>query len=75
MTPIFFNPYWTNNKSDVHLFIYELSFFIIKLRRKVRWDTVGGIVACGILSELDDLRCFSTIKHLVGNLGLAPGMY
>lgn len=36
---------------------------------------IGGIVACGILSELGDLRRFSTIKHLAGYLGLAPGMY
>lgn len=36
---------------------------------------IAGIVACGILSELDDLRRFSTIKHLAGYLGLAPGIY
>jgi len=36
---------------------------------------IGGIVACGILSELGDLRRFSSIKHLAGYVGLAPGMY
>lgn len=36
---------------------------------------IGGIVACGILSELGDLRRFGTIKHLAGYLGLAPGIY
>src|SRR5690606_42083847 len=36
---------------------------------------IGGIVACGILSELGDLRRFATLKHLAGYLGLAPGIY
>ena len=36
---------------------------------------IGGIVACGILSELGDLRRFNSIKHLSGYVGLAPGVY
>ncbi len=36
---------------------------------------IGGIVACGILSELGDLRRFNNIKHLAGYVGLAPSMY
>jgi transposase len=36
---------------------------------------IGGIVACGILSELGDLRRFNNIKHLSGYVGLAPGIY
>jgi transposase len=36
---------------------------------------IGGIVACGILCELGDLRRFSNIKHLAGYVGLAPSMY
>lgn len=36
---------------------------------------IGGIVACGILSELGNLRRFNSIKHLAGYLGLAPGIY
>ncbi|TRZ42176.1 IS110 family transposase [Robertkochia solimangrovi] len=36
---------------------------------------IGGIVACGILSELGDLRRFSSVKHLAGYVGLAPGVY
>ena len=36
---------------------------------------IGGIVACGILSELGDLRRFNTIKHLAGYVGIAPGVY
>ena len=36
---------------------------------------IGGIVACGILCELGDLRRFSSVKHLSGYVGLAPGMY
>lgn len=36
---------------------------------------IGGIVACGILSELGDLRRFNNIKHLSGYVGLAPGVY
>ena len=36
---------------------------------------IGGIVACGILSELGDLRRFNNIKHLAGYVGLAPSVY
>lgn len=36
---------------------------------------IGGIVACGILSELGDLRRFNNLKHLSGYVGLAPGIY
>ena len=36
---------------------------------------IGGIVACGILCELGDLRRFNSIKHLAGYVGLAPGVY
>jgi transposase len=36
---------------------------------------IGGIVACGILCELGDLRRFNNIKHLSGYVGLAPGVY
>ncbi len=36
---------------------------------------IGGIVACGILSELGDLRRFSSVKHLAGYVGLAPGVH
>lgn len=36
---------------------------------------IGGIVACGILSELGDLRRFNSIKDLAGYVGLAPGVY
>lgn len=36
---------------------------------------IGPIVASGILSELGDLRRFSSIKHLAGYVGLAPGIY
>ena len=36
---------------------------------------IGPIVACGILAELGDLRRFSSIKHLAGYVGLAPGIY
>ena len=36
---------------------------------------IGGIVACGILSELGDLRRFNNLKHLSGYVGLAPGVY
>lgn len=36
---------------------------------------IGGIVACGIISELGDLRRFNSIKHLAGYVGLAPGVY
>jgi len=36
---------------------------------------IGGIVACGILSELGDLRRFKNIKHLSGYVGLAPGIH
>ncbi len=35
---------------------------------------IGGIVACGILCELGDLRRFNSVKHLAGYVGLAPGM-
>ena len=36
---------------------------------------IGGIVACGILCELGDLRRFTSIKHLAGYVGLAPGIH
>lgn len=36
---------------------------------------IGGIVACGILCELGDLRRFNSIKHLAGYVGLAPSVY
>lgn len=36
---------------------------------------IGGIVACGIISELGDLRRFNSIKHLAGYVGLAPGIH
>ncbi|WP_298484190.1 IS110 family transposase [uncultured Maribacter sp.] len=36
---------------------------------------IGGIVACGILSELGDLRRFKNIKHLAGYVGLSPSVY
>lgn len=36
---------------------------------------IGGIVACGIICELGDLRRFNSIKHLAGYVGLAPGVY
>ncbi|MGB5317846.1 transposase [Eudoraea sp.] len=35
---------------------------------------IGGIVACGILCELGDLRRFKSVKHLAGYVGLAPGV-
>jgi transposase len=35
---------------------------------------IGGIVACGILSEIGDLRRFS-LKQLAGYVGLCPNMY
>jgi len=36
---------------------------------------IGGIVACGIISELGDLRRFNNLKQLAGYVGLAPGIY
>ena len=36
---------------------------------------IGGIVACGILCELGNLRRFKSIKHLAGYVGLAPGIH
>ncbi len=36
---------------------------------------IGGIVACGILSELGDLRRFGNVKQLAGYVGLAPGVH
>jgi len=36
---------------------------------------IGGIVACGIICELGDLRRFNSVKHLAGYVGLAPGVY
>jgi len=36
---------------------------------------IGGIVACGILCELGDLRRFNGIKHLAGYVGLVPGVH
>jgi transposase len=36
---------------------------------------IGGIVACGIICELGDLRRFNNVKHLAGYVGLAPGVH
>lgn len=36
---------------------------------------IGGIVACGVLCELGDLRRFKSIKHLAGYVGIAPGIH
>ena len=36
---------------------------------------IGGIVACGMICELGDLRRFKGIKHLAGYVGLAPGIH
>ncbi len=36
---------------------------------------IGGIVACGVLSELGDLRRFSNFKQLAAYVGLMPSMY
>jgi transposase len=36
---------------------------------------IGGIVACGIICELGDLRRFNSIKHLSGYVGLIPGIH
>jgi len=36
---------------------------------------IGGIIACGILCELGDLRRFNSIKHLAGYVGLAPDVH
>jgi len=36
---------------------------------------IGGIVACGIICELGDLRRFNSIKHLAGYVGLALGIH
>ncbi|SFF98835.1 Transposase IS116/IS110/IS902 family protein, partial [Salegentibacter agarivorans] len=36
---------------------------------------IGGIVAVGIITELGDLRRFSSLKHLAGYVGLVPGIY
>jgi len=36
---------------------------------------IGGIVACGIISELGDLMRFNSLKHLSGYLGLVPGIH
>ena len=36
---------------------------------------IGGIVACGILCELGDLRRFNSIKQLAGYVGLAPSVH
>lgn len=36
---------------------------------------IGGIVACGILAELGDLRRFNNLKHLAGYVGIAPGVH
>jgi transposase len=36
---------------------------------------IGGIVACGILSELGDLRRFNNFKQLAAYVGLMPAMY
>lgn len=36
---------------------------------------IGGIVACGILSELGDLRRFGNFKQRAGYVGLMPSIY
>lgn len=36
---------------------------------------IGGIVACGILSELGDLRRFDSLKKLSGYVGIAPNVH
>lgn len=36
---------------------------------------IGGIVACGILSELGDLKRFKNFKQLAAYVGLMPSMY
>ena len=36
---------------------------------------IGGIVACGILCGLGDLRRFRSLKHFSGSVGLAPGIH
>lgn len=36
---------------------------------------IGKLVACGILSELGDLRRFSNFKQLASYVGLCPGIY
>jgi transposase len=36
---------------------------------------IGGIVACGILSELGDLRRFGNFKQLAAYVGLMPAMH
>lgn len=36
---------------------------------------IGGIVACGIICELGDLRSFNSIKHLAGYVGLSPRIH
>ena len=40
-----------------------------------RIPSIGGMVACGILYELGDLRRFKTIKHLAGYVSLAPSLH
>ncbi len=44
-----------------------------KLLRSV--PGIGGIVACGILSELGDLRRFGNFKQLAGYVGLMPRIH
>ena len=36
---------------------------------------IGGIVACGIICELGNLRRFKNIKHLSSYVGLVPGVH
>ena len=36
---------------------------------------IGGIVACGILSEMGDLRRFTNMKQLAGYVGLCPNIH
>lgn len=36
---------------------------------------IGKLVACGILSEIGDLRRFKNFKQLAGYVGLCPGIY
>lgn len=36
---------------------------------------IGGIVACGIICELGNLRRFKSIKHLSSYVGLVPNVY
>lgn len=49
---------------------YKTDYYLLK-----SIPGIGGVVACGILSELGDLRRFNNIKHLAGYVGIAPGIH